>query len=474
MSFEQYRTQVLLLHSEQSALDSLSAGFSDRYTVHCATSGTEALNTLGETPIHVIVSAQDLPGMSGAEALREAKKRSPETIGILLTGPDDKGVEALVGEQEVFQVIRGGISGDDLGKLIDNATRQGRLMALAESANDTRAVPEDTGEHIIMETAENGASIITDATGSMPALDPTKVASAVSPGAQAVDVLVLSKDDEFLATIRESTRGLHNVHSAATLAAAEETIKGHGVGVLVVDAGMVGSNVEKLTLHLRRFTKRLVSIVAGRRDDGEMLMDLINRGKVYRFLLKPVSPGRARLAIEASVKHHLEAPDSAFKVPGGKADAPAIDSSPKDKKTAPPPKKAPEPKPEAKAKPEKAPKPPADAEAEERKEPVILPDIKMDAPDDVLSDAFGDKEQSFTETMTGIVASVTETISGKISKDGKDGKDGKDDVTPEPVGAPGLDSVDSGDGTGTVTLSGRASAKPPLTNTCRSVPLLST
>ena len=45
-------------------------------------------------------------------------------------------------------------------------------------------------------------------------------------------------------------------------------------------------------------------------------MDLINRGKVYRFLLKPVSPGRARLAIEASAKHHLEAPDAAFKTAG--------------------------------------------------------------------------------------------------------------------------------------------------------------
>ena len=84
MPLEQYKTQVLLLHSEQSALDKLSAGFNDNYTVHCATSGFEALNTLGETPIHVIVSASNLPGMSGAEALREAKKRSPDTVGILI------------------------------------------------------------------------------------------------------------------------------------------------------------------------------------------------------------------------------------------------------------------------------------------------------------------------------------------------------------------------------------------------------
>lgn len=389
MPLDQYKTQVLLLHSEQSALDSLSASFSERYTVHCATSGTEALNIFGETPIHVIISAQNLPGMSGVEALREAKKRSPETVGILLAGPNDKNVEALVGDREVFQVVRGGISGDDLGRLIDNATRQMRLMALAESANDTRANPDESGEHIIMETSENGSSIITDATGSVPALDPKRVSAAVASGAQAVDVLVLSKDEQFLATIKESTRGLHHVHTSDTLASAEETLRKHSVGVLLVDAGMVGSNVEKLTVHLRKMSKRLVSIVAGRRDDGEMLMDLINRGKVYRFLLKPVSPGRARLAIEASVKHHLEAPDAAFKSVGGDAAKPA----PK-KAAAKPAAPAPEPKPEA-----------ADGEPS-----TLLPDIEIDVPNDGLSDAFDEKDSSLTQTMTGIVATVSESL----------------------------------------------------------------
>ena len=317
MPLDQVRTQVLLLHSEQSTLDSLSSGFNDRYTVHCATSGTEALTTLGETPIHVIVSAQDLPGMSGAEALREAKKRSPETIGILLAGDKDQGLEALVGDKEVFQIVRGGISPGDLGKLIDNATQQMRLMALAESANDTAANPDEpAAEHIIMETSENGSTIISDGTGTMPALDPKKVASSVATGSQSVDVLVMTKDEEFLTTVRESSRGMHNVRHANTLAQAEQALAKNKVGVSVVDAAMVGQNLEKLTQHLRTKSSRLVCVVAGRRDDGEMLMDLINRGKVYRFLLKPVSPGRARLAIEASVKHHLEAPDSAFKLTG--------------------------------------------------------------------------------------------------------------------------------------------------------------
>jgi TonB family protein len=388
----------LLLHSEQSTLDKFSSGFDDRYTVHCATSGSEALATIGETPIHVIISAQKLPGMSGAEALREAKKRSPETIGILLAGDSN---QALVGEKEVFQVIRGGVDPSELRRLIDNATQQSRLMAIAESANDTRAYPDEpVSEHIIMETSENGSSIITDATGQMPSLDPKKVYASAALGAATVDVLIITKDQEFLSTIRESSRGMHTIHYANTLKQAEEAVRKNKVGVAVVDAAMIGENVEKLTEHLRSLTKRLVAIVAGRRDDGEMLMDLINRGKVYRFLLKPVSPGRARLAVEASVKHHLEAPDSAFKTTG-KAPAPAA---------APKPKAIPEAAKPARQEPAAKTPPPAMKKPARKPTPISANKNHSLAASGGLDDTFS-VDSSFTETMTGIVSTVTRSIS---------------------------------------------------------------
>lgn len=415
MAFDQYKTQVLLLHSEQSTLDSLSSGFTDRYTVHCATSGSEALNTLVETPINVIISAQRLPGMSGLEALREARKRSPETVGILLAGSSDSGLEALVGADEVFEIVRGTVTSESLLKLVDNATQQMRLMALAESANDTAAAPDEPAEHIVMETSENGSTIISDGTGRMPALNPEKVSAAASVGSQSVDVLVLTKDQEFLTTIRESSRGMHTVHYANTLAQADEMIRENKVGVAVVDAAMVGSKVEQLTQHLRKGSARLVSIVAGRRDDGEMLMDLINRGKVYRFLLKPVSPGRARLAVEASVKHHIEAPDAAFKITGVAA-APAPKAAPK---SAPKPKAKPKakpvPKPKADTKPAapvKASKPAAAATPADP--PLGDPTINAHI-DEGLSSAFGEDDSSFTETVTGLISSVSDKFKGDKS-----------------------------------------------------------
>lgn len=315
MALEQYKTQVLLLHSQQRMLDSLSSGFNDRYSIHYATSGSEALNTLTETPIHVIVSAHKLPGMSGLDAIREAKKRSPETIGILLAGnTDDAGLEAVVGEQAVFEIVRGDITPEALRELIDSATRRIRMLALAESANDHAAnVDEPAAQHIVMETSASGSSIVTDATGQLPALQRHTSQNNLVTSSRAVDVLVLTKDEEFLASIKDAARGLHDVHHSLTPTQAEDCVHKKNVGVLVTDAAMVGPNIEALTARLRSMTPRLVAIVAGRRDDGEMLMDLINRGHVYRFLLKPVSPGRARLAIEASTKHFLDGPDSAFK-----------------------------------------------------------------------------------------------------------------------------------------------------------------
>ncbi|MEL7186106.1 MAG: TonB family protein [Pseudomonadota bacterium] len=417
-----------------------------------------------DTPINVIITAQDLPGMSGLEALKEAKKRSPDTIGILIA---NSGQEAIVGEEEVFQVVSGDVTSDGLKQLVDNATRQLRLMALAESANDTKADPDLTAEHIVMETSENGSTIISDGTGRLPILDPKKVSAAQSVGSRAVDILVLTKDQEFLETIKDSSRGMHDVHYANTLKQADEFIRKHKVGVAVVDAAMVGDKIEQLTQHLRKGSARLVSIVAGRRDDGEMMMDLINRGKVYRFLLKPVSPGRARLAVEASVKHHLEAPDSAFKIPGGAAaptQAAAMPAAKPENKVAPiskaeaKPKAAAKPQPVAKpAKPKKVAekKPAPKAAAKESATPVDPPLGSADAPqggspvEDGLADAFGADDSSFTETVTGLVSNLI----GKAGKKKAAPEPAVENVAPE---LPSLDSIDSIDAMG-ATKSGDGS-----------------
>ena len=68
----------------------------------------------------------------------------------------------------------------------------------------------------------------------------------VQPRAQSVDVLVLTKDQEFLSTIKDSSRGMHTVHYATTLAQADDTIRKHKIGVAVVDADRVYQPIARL------------------------------------------------------------------------------------------------------------------------------------------------------------------------------------------------------------------------------------
>ena len=164
MSFERYKTQVLLLHSEQNTLDALSAGFNDDYCVHCETSGADALTTLGDTSIHVIVAAQDLPGMSGLDALREARKRSPETFGILLAGADEDGnLAARVGDKEGIRIVRGTVTPELLLQLVESAIRE--ILGRTTSGfviNPAAPLEDSVFEHIVVETSEYGKTIISD------------------------------------------------------------------------------------------------------------------------------------------------------------------------------------------------------------------------------------------------------------------------------------------------------------------------
>lgn len=306
MAVERFKTQVLILHPEQQLLDACRQSLGDEYHVHLARSGTEALSTLGDTPIDFIISAQDLPGMSGAEALREAHKRSPETVGILLTNAAASAgeIEALAGSEQIFQVLNGGNSSGEISAIVQSAANQVKIGQLRDSANDSvanapRLRPEPFMSDIAVENDDDAPFIATVA-------DLPTAGMRTHVGGREIEVLILSQDPSFIRSIEAAGRIGHTVHQAPTLHEAIDILNLGRVGVLVSDAAVAPSDVEIITQRLREVQPSLVTIVAGRRDDGDALMGLIATGTIYRFLLKPISAGRARLAIEASVKKSLE------------------------------------------------------------------------------------------------------------------------------------------------------------------------
>lgn len=87
---------ILFVEGELNILQTLQRLFQEEdYTVVTAQSGTDALALIEEgCRPRVVVSGQQMPGMSGAQFLGEVRKKLPESIRIMLIGHADIGAAA--------------------------------------------------------------------------------------------------------------------------------------------------------------------------------------------------------------------------------------------------------------------------------------------------------------------------------------------------------------------------------------------
>ncbi|MBK9177404.1 MAG: response regulator [Flavobacteriales bacterium] len=86
--------RVLFVDDEEHNLKAFKASFRREMDVLLASSGHDALEILEKQEVHVIVSDQRMPGMTGSEFLSIARERHPRAMRMLLTGYAD--LEAVV------------------------------------------------------------------------------------------------------------------------------------------------------------------------------------------------------------------------------------------------------------------------------------------------------------------------------------------------------------------------------------------
>jgi DNA-binding NtrC family response regulator len=95
------------------------------FTVHAAEGGVQALDILNTQPVHVIVTDQRMPGMTGAEFLRRAQEIRPDAVPILLTGyADIRAVIDAVNHGHLFRYLTKPCDPDDLIATIAEAAER--------------------------------------------------------------------------------------------------------------------------------------------------------------------------------------------------------------------------------------------------------------------------------------------------------------------------------------------------------------
>jgi signal transduction histidine kinase len=98
---------VLLVDDERLNLRVLRGFLDDRWEVHEAESGAEALEIAARVPLDVVIADQRMPGMTGVELLEELRRRRPDVAGIVLTAfADMQALESAINRASVFRFMR--------------------------------------------------------------------------------------------------------------------------------------------------------------------------------------------------------------------------------------------------------------------------------------------------------------------------------------------------------------------------------
>jgi len=98
---------VLFVDDEEKVLTSLKRGFLDEpYKTLFASSGKEAIETLEQSQVQVIVTDLRMPGMGGLELLMAVKKEYPHIIRMALSGcADTDTLLTAINQGEIFRFI---------------------------------------------------------------------------------------------------------------------------------------------------------------------------------------------------------------------------------------------------------------------------------------------------------------------------------------------------------------------------------
>ncbi len=301
------KANVLFVDDEPRVLNSMRAMFRRQYNVSLANSGLEALEALERETIDVIVSDQRMPGMTGVEVLKVFKDIAPNAMRILLTGyADQDAIAASINEGEVFRYLTKPCSPDLLKQTIALAVEA--VKGPQVEANEPVVVVAPPARAMPQDLIGSADAMLDEVLGTADEPAPAVASSAPQTSLESKDVelLLLSSDLELIAALDKALEQAHVLHAVEGIDEAIQVLERHPIGVLITDIAINADEVQQLTNQLKQHVPELVTIVASDHSDAHRLIDLINGGQVFRFLLKPIKAKQTFIWVESAVGKHLE------------------------------------------------------------------------------------------------------------------------------------------------------------------------
>jgi len=181
MSADTNIATILLVDDEPNVTDALKRAFRrEPYELLTATSAFAAQQILERQHVDVVVSDEQMPGMSGSEFLSSVRKQFPHTIRMILSG--QASLEAAVraiNEGEVYRFFLKPCNPTDLIFTIQQALshkrleeQSRRLLRKYQKQATLLAKLDHNGSDLLrLDTDEQGAVVLDETDSEMPVMD---------------------------------------------------------------------------------------------------------------------------------------------------------------------------------------------------------------------------------------------------------------------------------------------------------------
>jgi serine/threonine-protein kinase len=323
--------RVLFVDDEQRVLNSMRIMFRRQFELYLATEGAMALEIIRQREIDVIVADHRMPQMTGVEVLASVRSLSPRTVRILLTGYADlDAIESSINEGEVFRFLTKPCAPAQLREALELAVRAARTCEESKRRPRTSAPidPQELVAHEILSQdppqdlirnvsvgVDNFSRTMTELElAATDVIEPHELA-AVTPITELRErsqelanendsVIVFTADPEVIHTVTEASQGRFPVYVASNIVQVVRALNEHQPGVLLTDITQDRSTIQTMTASLKQHLPELVTVVISEHRDALDMVWLINHGQIFRFLRKPVSPGRCAVSLQAALQHH--------------------------------------------------------------------------------------------------------------------------------------------------------------------------
>lgn len=148
---------ILVVDDEPEILLSLRGLLRQEFELHTAESGPEALDIMRRHVIHVLMTDQRMPQMTGVELLQQSREVCPEAVRIVFTGyADIKAVIDAINRGQIFRYLTKPWDPDELISVLRQgceeydqlSQRRVLLLDMRDYVNRCQKLPGDTMLHM--------------------------------------------------------------------------------------------------------------------------------------------------------------------------------------------------------------------------------------------------------------------------------------------------------------------------------------